>query len=211
MNATSLKSIFALLAVAAMAPCEAAGDDPQFAERFTHIAGFNLADPLSFEDFARKFGPSPVRSSGDGAESEARVCYRSAQGDVTVEFFRGEVDWGFSLRKARKRDGRCPIAGALTADQLDIAGVALGMPASRYREITHIPASSKGPRIRYHFEYVHVLTDAELDAMEARGRKNGYASQSRESLRHWDVGITLTGAFANGRLVSFSVDRVETN
>jgi hypothetical protein len=204
------KSILVLLAAAAMVPCKAPAD-PMDAERFTHIAGFNLADGPSFDDYGRKFGSTPVDSTGDGAESESRVCYRSVQGDMVVEFFHGEVDWGFSLRRPRKGGGRCPIATGLSDDQLRIEGVALGMRVFQYKEKTGKPASETASRIKHRFEYVHVLTDAELGEMMATRRKNGYPPESQEALRRWDVGITLTGDFANGRLVSFSVDRVETN
>lgn len=210
MNEAAVKSILVLLMATAKAPA-AAMADPRDAERFTHIAGFNLADLPSFEEYARRFGVSPIKSTGDAADAEDRVCYRLAQGDTVVELFHGEVDWGFSLHRPRKNDGQCPVAKSLSADQLNIAGVALGMSVAQYEEITGKPTGSKGPRVTHRFEYTHVLTDAELDEMIARGRNNSYAPEDPKTLRRWDVGISLTGVFADGHLVSFSVDRVETN
>jgi hypothetical protein len=184
---------------------------PQEAERFTHIAGFSLADLPSFEDYAQKLGGSQVESSGDAGEFDTRVCYRSAGGDSVVALFHGEVDWGFSVHVPRAQDKKCPIAQALTADQLNIAGVALGMTIAQYQALTGKPSSIQGHRIKKIFEYTHILTDAQLSEMVEMHQRNGYPTQSPEELRRWDVGITLSATFLAGHLTSFTVDRVETN
>src|SRR4051794_29681807 len=59
----SLTFIFSALASAASADIE----------RFTHIAGFNLADLFAFDDLAKKFGTSPIVQSGDASTYDARV------------------------------------------------------------------------------------------------------------------------------------------
>lgn len=201
----------ALLSVAIAAPSQCMAS-PQEAERFTRIAGFSLADLPSFEGYARKLGASPVESSGDAGEFDTRVCYRSVEGGSVVELFHGEVDWGFSVHVPRPQDEKCPIAQALTADQLNIAGVALGMTIAQYRALAGKPSGVvRGHRIKNVFEYTHVLTDAELSEMIERHQRSGYPAQDREELRHWDVEITLSAAFLAGHLTSFTVDRVETN
>jgi len=199
-----------LLSVAVAVPCHCMAG-PQEAERFTRIAGFNLADLPSFEDYAQKLGGSQVESSGDAGKFDTRVCYRSADGDLVVELFHGEVDWGFSMHAPRAQDEKCPIAQALTADQLNIAGVALGMTVAQYQALTGKPSRVQGHRIKNIFEYTHVLTDAELNEMVERHQRNGYSTQDPEELRRWDVGITLAAIFLAGHLTSFTVDRVETN
>jgi hypothetical protein len=204
----TLWMILLLVAVATPGHCMAG---PQDAERFTRIAGFSLANLPSFEDYAQKFGVSPVESSGDAGEFDTRVCYRSVEGGAVVELFHGEVDWGFSMHVARPQDEKCPVAQALSADQLNIAGVALGMTIGQYQALAGKPSRIQDNRIKNVFEYTHVLTDAELSEMVERDRRNGYPVQDSEDLRRWDVGITLSATFLAGHLTSFTVDRVETN
>jgi hypothetical protein len=86
-----------MLAAMALWPTHAA-NAPEAAERFTHVAGINLADLPSFDELVSRLGFSPVAQSGDGADYEARVCYQTLDKKVTLVFFHGEVDWGFTLR-----------------------------------------------------------------------------------------------------------------
>jgi hypothetical protein len=48
-----------MFAAVAVWPTRAA-DGPEAAERFTHVAGVNLADLPSFDELASRFGTSPV-------------------------------------------------------------------------------------------------------------------------------------------------------
>ena len=45
------------------------------------------------------------------------------------------------------------------------------------------------------FQYVHTLTDKELNEMVERSRKNGYPQSDPGDLRHWDVLDTLSATF----------------
>jgi hypothetical protein len=199
-----------MFAVVAFWPASAA-DAPEAAERFTHVAGINLADLPSFDQLSLRFGVSLVTQSGDAADYEARACYQTLDKKAVLEFFHGEVDWGFTLRAPMRNDAHCHSAAALNKGSMSIAGVELGMEKSAYERL--VGKSQKGSE--YHsenvFEYVHTLTDTELNEMVARGQKNGYPQSDPEELRHWDVGITLSASFKNGHLTSFRVDRVETN
>lgn len=201
----------ALMLVFALSSSAIAETPPQQAERFTHIAGFNLADLPSFEALAHVFGPSPVAHSGDASESDSRVCYRSQDGSKVLEFFRGEVHWGFTVRTPTKAQGKCPASAALTPEVTNIAGVTLGMMKKEYEAIVGHPTKATAQRVEHEFQYVHVLSDKELSEQTDRMRKNGYKDIKPEDWRRWDVIITLKGAFRNERLDSFTVIRVETN
>ena len=165
------------------------GAGPEDAERFTHFAGFNLADLPSFEDIAKKFGAAPIRHSGDAADSDSRVCYRTADGKGAFEFSRGEVDWGYVFRQARTADNACPETEAVSTSQFTAAGVTIGMGKESYERVVGHPTESTTDRMKHEFQYVHVLTNSE----------------------RWDVVISLTASFFKGRLASFAVNRVETN
>jgi hypothetical protein len=200
-----------LVVLLAISTSAIAGTASEQAERFTHIAGFSLAELPSFEAFAHVFGPSPVVRSGDASESDSRVCYMSQDRSKVVELFRGEVHWGFTVRTRRKETRACPASAALTADTTTIAGVTLGMLKKDYEATVGHPTKATTQRIEHEFQYVHVLTDKELSEQTERMRKNGYKDIKPEDWRRWDVIITLEGAFRNERLDSFTVIRVETN
>jgi hypothetical protein len=173
--------------VAAISPAFAAA--PERAERFTHFVGFNLADTPSFQDIARKFGPSPIRRSGDASTSDSRVCYLTADGKGAFEFYRGEVDWGYVFRLSKPTDSSCPKTKDASAHDLNVEGVQLGMTKATYEHVVGAPTKQTVGDVRHHFEYSH--RDASGD--------------------EWDVTISLTASFSEGRLARFEVDRVETN
>jgi hypothetical protein len=200
-----------LAAVTAVWPAPPADATDTAAERFTHIAGINLADLPSFDELALRFGPALVTHSGDAGDFEARACYQTLDKRVVLEFFHGEVDWGFALRSPMRNDAQCHASAALKAGSMSISGVELGMEKSAYERVVGKPQKSTVNHIENVFEYVRTLTDKELSEMVKRDQKNGYPQSDPEELRRWDVGITLNASFTNGRLTSFRVDRVETN
>lgn len=204
----SMKAFVVFLVLSSSA---SAGTPPDQAEKFTHIAGFSLADLPTFEAFAHVFGPSPMAQSGDAFEYDARVCYRSQDGSKVVEFFHGEVHWGFTVRTPTKTGRQCPASPALTAEVTNIAGVTLGMMRKDYEAAAGHPTKATAQRIEHKFQYVHVLTDKELSELTDRMRKNGYKDIKAEDSRRWDVIISLEGIFRKERLDSFTVTRVETN
>ncbi len=210
-NHKSGASVLAILAVVAAVWPACAADTPEASERFTHVAGINLADLPSFDELALKFGPSLVTQSGDAGDYEARACYQTLDKRVVLEFFHGEVDWGFTLRSPMRNDLHCHMSAALKTGSMSIGGVELGMEKSAYEKLVGLPQKGSVNHNENVFEYVHTLTDTELNEMVERGRKNGYPQSDPEELRHWDVGITLSASFKKGRLRSFRVDRVETN
>lgn len=205
---SSIKALVALFAISTSAIAEV---PPEQAERFAHIAGFNLADLPSVEALANVFGPSPVAQSGDASTYDERVCYRSQDGSKIVEFFHGEVQWGFTIRMPTEAPGKCPTSAALTPEVATIAGVTLGMTKKEYEARVGHPAKATAQRVQHQFQYVHVLSDKEIAEEMDRLRKKGHNDIDAEAWRRWDVSITLEGTFRNGRLVSFTVTRVETN
>jgi hypothetical protein len=197
-----MRTLFVFLAVAPLVAIAA----PHDAERFTHLAGVNLSELPALEDLQKRFGASPITESGDAGDSDARVCYRTSDGRAAVEFFRGEVNWGFVLRLPKPKEERCPASKALDGKDLSISGIRLGMEESAYRQLMGKPSKEVANRLEHYFEYVHILTDAELVAERHR-----WPATNPEELRRWDVGISIRASFGKGRLVSFTVDRVETN
>jgi hypothetical protein len=202
--------VLAMLAAVAVWPARAA-DVPEAAERFTHVGGISLADLPKFDELASRFGISPVTQSGDAADYEARICYQTLDKKTVLEFFHGEVDWGFTLRTPMRNDLHCLPSAALSGTSISVAGIELGMQKSAYARL--VGKSQKGSvnHSENVFQYVHTLTDTELNTMAERGRKSGYPQSDPEELRHWDVAITLSASFTQGHLMSFRVDRVETN
>lgn len=184
---------------------------PQDAERFTHLSGVNLSDMPTFAELRRQFGTSPVVESGDAGSADARVCYTSSDKRTVVEFFHGEVNWGFVLRVPTAGDRKCPTSSAIASRQLSVAGIRLGMDEATYRRVVGNPKRETANRLDHSFGYVHTLTDAELGDMVKHSSENGYPSIGPENLRRWNVGINLRASFSKGRLASFTVDRVETN
>lgn len=181
------------------------------AERFTHFAGVRLADTPSLENIQSILGKSQVIRTGDAADYDARLCYRSAHGDVVVEFFHGEVDWGYVMRRRTGHDSNCPISAELEASKLSVAGIRLGITRGEYERVVGETRKVAPNRLESDFRYTHVLSNKELAGMVRRDRKNGYGVENPEDMRRWDVGIHLTGMFRGGRLVSFTVERTETN
>ena len=191
--------------------CSYASAAPQDAERFTHIAGFNLEELYSFDDLAGKFGKSKIDSSGDASNYEARVCYKASDGKAIIIFFHGEVDWGFTIRKPIKSDSQCPKSNALTPSKINVAGISLGMGKSEYIKLVGKPQSSNAEHIKHEFQYVHTLTDQELKEMREKSLKNGYKENSPEEWRKWDVIISLDATFEENHLTAITIYRVETN
>jgi hypothetical protein len=200
-----------MLAAVAVGPTHAA-DAPEANERFTHVAGINLADLPSFDELASRFGSSPVSRSGDAADFEARTCYQTLDKKAVLEFFHGEVDWGFTLRTPMRSDARyCLSSAALNDRSISIAGIGLGIEKSAYEKLVGGPEKGSANHSENTFQYVHTLTDTELNEKVEQARTNGYPPNDPEDFRHWDVVITLSASFTRGHLTSFTVDRVETN
>jgi hypothetical protein len=175
--------VLAMLAAVAIWPARAA-DAPEAAERFTHVSGINLADLPSFDELASRFGVSLVTQSGDAADYEARACYHTLDKKAVLEFFHGEVNWGFVLRTPMRNDLHCLSSAALGGSSISVAGIKLGMRKSAYARL--VGESQKGSLNHSEnlFQYVRTLTDTELNAMAERGRKSGYPLNDPEELRH---------------------------
>lgn len=184
----------------------------QDAERFTHIAGVNLSDLPALEELQKIFGTGSITESGDAGDYDARICYRTSDEKAVVEFFHGEVNWGFVLRIPEPHDDKCPISKELEARGLSISEISLGMDEAKYRQIMGKPNKETSNSLEHYFKYVHTLTDTELKQMVERNRKNGYPPSNPEDLRRWDVGIYISAIFTKGHLTSFTVNRsTETN
>lgn len=181
------------------------------AERFTRIAGIRLADEPGLARIQQRLGRGHVTRTGDAAEFQARVCYRSAHGGTVVALFHGEVDWGFVLRRATGHDAACPMNGRLDDATLSVAGIRLGMTRAAFRQRVG-PARGVGPHhLHAHFQYMHVLSDVELSKRLKQPITSGsFPAGAGDALR-WHVDIFVDGTFAGDRLVSFTVDRVEVN
>ena len=130
----NIASIIIMLAAVAVRPTRAA-ELPEAAERFTHVAGIKLADLPSFDELASRFGVSPITESGDGAGYEARACYQTLDKTAVLEFFHGEVDWGFKLRMPMSNDIHCPPSAELNDGSVSIAGIELGIEKSAYETL----------------------------------------------------------------------------
>ena len=202
--------MYRLLTLLIMVPAIAIAGS-QDAERFTHIAGVNLSDLPALEELQKLFGMSSIVESGDAGNYDARICYRTSNEKAVVEFFHGEVNWRFVLRRPEPKDQKCPISKKLELRRLSIAEVSLGMDEAKYRRIMGKPYKETSNRLEYHFKYVHTLTDKELKQMVERNRKNGYPPGNSEDLRRWDVGIYISAVFTKDHLASFTVSRTETN
>jgi hypothetical protein len=200
-----------LLFVVALLPYSANAAPPQDAERFTHLAGVNLSDLPRLEDLQRIFGRSPIVESGDAGEYDARVCYRSVDGASVVEFFHGEVDWGFVVHITKPHDSRCSTSAVLKPSVLSVAGVKLGMKKAAYTRLLGKPRRETANLLEHYFSYVRTLTDSKLAKIVERNRKDGYPITNPEELRRSDVGIDISASFVEGRLASFTVGRAETN
>jgi hypothetical protein len=203
--AIALQFVLGCSGMAHAAPADVA------AERFAHLYGINLADGFTLDDVAEALGASPVVESGDASTYEARVCYRTSDGAAVIEFFHGELDWGFTVREPEPADSRCPRTSAPTRGPIEIAGVALGMERTAYEGATGVPKTVTRQRVTHNFEYVRTLTDEELRKFVERSERNGYPPGDPEQWRHWGVSIALVARFRRGRLVSFTVDRSESN
>lgn len=184
---------------------------PQEADRFTQIAGVKLSDNPSLGSLQKKFGVSPIKETGDAGDYDARICYQSADKKSIVEFFHGEVNWGFVIRVVAIDDEKCPVSKSLTNLVLNVHGIKLQMTM---RQLTQYLGAAKrsNDSMSYHdFSYVRTLDDKELHAMIEQEASNGSRVDNPEVLRHWDVDMSFDSKFDNGRLVSFTVNREATN
>lgn len=205
-------AVFGALSASLMLASPAGADvTPQAAERFTHLLGVSLASGIDFNDLAKRFGVTPVIQNNDAETPDARVCYRSADGKVAIEFFHGDINAGFTLRDALAKDSRCPVSKAITANKLKVAKLSLGMLRTAFGTLLSKPANTTRNGLTYQFQYVYSLTDAQVAAALAEARKQGYDSDKPEDLRHRNVGIYIQAGFNGERLSSLVVDRVETN
>ncbi|MGH8370045.1 MAG: hypothetical protein ACRESC_03595 [Gammaproteobacteria bacterium] len=184
---------------------------PQSAERFTHLLGVSLADGVDFNALAKQFGASPVVQTDDAETPDSRVCYRTADGKETVEFFHGVINYGFALHAAASKDVHCPISKTITTNNLKVSELSLGMQQAALGTLLGKPVSTAPDHLVYKFQYVHTLTDAQVAAKLAEARKNGYDSDKAEDLRNWNVDIYIQAGFKDDHLSSLVVDRVETN
>lgn len=202
-----------MIVAALLATCTAVADiTPQAAERFTHLLGVNLADGIDFNTLAERFGASPVTrtETGDASNTVSRVCYRSTDGRAVVLFADGDVDYQFVMRNATAADSHCPVSRTITATQLNVAGIMLGMPQNALEALLGKPVSMAGGRLTYQFQYVHTLTDDQIAALIEKAREQGYDSDKPADMRNWNVVIYIQAAFTQDRLASLLVDRVET-
>ncbi|MGH8371766.1 MAG: hypothetical protein ACRETO_03440, partial [Gammaproteobacteria bacterium] len=126
---------------------------PQAAERFTHLLGVNLASGIDFNEIAKRLGASTVIQRNDAETPDTRVCYRTAGGKQTVEFFHGDINAGFALRDVLSKDSHCPVSRAITADKLKVAELSLGMPRAAFETLLGQPANTTPNGLTYQFQY----------------------------------------------------------
>lgn len=176
-----------------------AGDD---GERFTSYAGFQLGIG-TLDDVRQRLGAADVIQTGDGGESETRVCYRVSGGNVS--FLSGEmgddVDLiGLSISRApRENCASWPSDRAVPA--LAISGLRPGMTKQQFESVVGVQVIWQKDDDGYaFFESRRKPTREEWAFMPADIRDDAM----------YDVSVTVTGSFADGKLVEIEVWKIET-
>ncbi len=187
-------------------------------EEFTTIIGIDLKENFSIQNVQSKFGPAPIKRSGDAATSEEKVCYLTSDHLGVIEFGRGEVDNFFVMPKAVKQDASdCGVMSRprVTANDLDVNGIKLGIDRDKYKRLVgKKPTDGTSTEIHHEFENNIVLTDAELRAALKKvfGKDDNWQELGKQQhgWRYPVENIHLNAKFdKDSRLQSLAVDWTE--
>jgi hypothetical protein len=186
----------------------ACAQQPDSGERFETLLGFQL-NQTNLGEIERALGPAERFEVPDG-HHEFAICYQLLQASTIVTFISGrefglgeELLLGFSVDSTNASSFPCSsLRGQV--DEPTVAGLRLGMTEAEFRAIVGDPLRAILPNsLDRLFVTERKLTERDYGRMSVEARQQ----LGRDSI---DVTLGVGGVFRAGRLIGFSVHRVET-
>ena len=175
-----------------------AGDD---GERFTSYAGFQLGK-ATLDDVQRKLGATNPVHTGDGGDSETRLCYLVPGGNIS--FLSGEIGGeteltGLSFSGVPRE--HCSIwPTPVPIPTMELAGLRLGMDEQEFVATVGGDFHWEAGKGYAFFESRRKPTIAELLKVP-----EDYRSEAM-----LDVEVSVSGSFVDGKLAEVEVWKIET-
>lgn len=179
-------------------------------ERFTSFGGFELG-AVKLADIQNQLGKVTVVETGDAGEYTASVCYVVPNG--VVLYFAGELDGpehnlgGFGFAKNTERQPCAKWPTTLTAPDLFIGGLRLGLTLKEFTNIVGASVHMEGNKAYAFFEGKRTMAEEEtsrlpkeVQAMVKAGKQQNY----------FDVVVSVVATFAKGHLTELRVWKTET-
>ena len=161
-------------------------------DRFTQFAGMDLGK-MTLAAVVGQYGESPIRDSGHAGRHERWICYSAPKAEV--RFMSGDFGGnpkiqatrfsGVSIGSIKKTLG-CAAPQRPLADRFD--GIKLGMARQDFLAAVQHPVEWDGGKGRTMYQYEKLAEEG----------------------TRMDVLVTIEGSFSQGRLVAFSVSRMES-
>lgn len=180
----------------ALAALPAAADD---GSRFTSFLGLRL-NIGTLDEVQARLGKARLLESWDSGEYEGRVCYLGSRGVVSFlsDVQRLELS-GFEVREAAtvSAEGCRELRGRAATQSAQLAGLRLGMSKEEFVTLVGEPVNWDGDSGQRMYESEQKMTAADRalfkDAPELLVRGT------------FNVIVTVTGDFVDGRLTGFRV------
>lgn len=139
--------------------------------------------------------------TGDASTAHSTICYRMQNSTTIIEFNRGELDYGYELRRAVREDQRkCSlIEKELLPGDLP-SGLRLGMSIREFKKALGPSAKSTGAVAEKKFVWEKAMTAREAELQ-------GYFL--KDKTYYWKVLVFVRGIFNQGRLVNLQVSKSE--
>jgi hypothetical protein len=187
---------------------------PAFADetgsQFTSFAGLELGT-VTLAQIQEKLGPAKLVETGDAAEYEASICYRTSGG--LLIFLSGEMGGpehqllGFAV-SSRDRAKACPNLPAKNAPlRLQLAGLYLGMTKEEFKHVVATKVEWDGNIGRAFFQSKRLMTPTEFAKLPKNVQQATLAGNQQN---YFDVSVSVIGTFAGENLTEFRVWKVET-
>ena len=182
----------------------------QTGSRFTSFAGFKLGS-VTLSQVENDIAPATLIEAGDAGEYEASICYRTPFG--LVYFLSGEMGGsehtliGFRLAESDSSK-RCAVwPGRRAAPKMSLGGLRLGVTQTEFSRsfATHI---RWGKGVAYvAFESKLKMTPTEIESLPEDVR---LATLAGTMQNYYDVLVSITGVFTDGKLSTLEVWKTES-
>ena len=180
--------------------------------QFTSFAGFDLGAP-TLGQVADKLGAAKLVETGDGAEYTASICYRTPFG--LVYFLSGEMGGqehdllGFGIGESDSTKAKVCASwpSSRAVPDLSIGGIYLGMSKAAFASAVSSDVHWENEVAHVFFESKRFMTQAEVNSQPQQVRQ---MIQRGETQSYFDVDISLTATFRDGKLVELSSWKIES-
>ncbi len=173
-------------------------------EEYLTLLGFELEKTDLFK-IQNRLGKTPIKHTGDAAESYDGICYTSGENNATVYFESGEMGGpehtllGFTVKRTGETSQVCGDLDGHHAD-LKLGAIELGKNIDVVRRELPQPVKNMPGGVEY--QQISRLPFTEEDRKSTQIKDVGNA--------YWDVTVTIRVFEENGAVVGYEVSKVTT-